>query len=163
MFIFLVRKSNDFFGGKTWVFVQVKKKSSRVETFQDSEWVECYISRNRELLKQSFGALREFCKEKDWNVIFKQPEAGMFVVLDLRKYLKENSWEGEMQLFRLIFEESKVCINPGRYFGFTEPGFFRLCYGRRTSDVVKIAMQKLYELFEQQIRYWEYFLQSDLL
>jgi len=57
-----------------------------------------------------------------------EPEGGIFLWLDLRPFLTESSFDGEMNLFKRIFNECKVNVSPGQAFHCHEPGWFRLCY-----------------------------------
>ena len=59
-----------------------------------------------------------------------EPEGGLFIVLDLRSYLKEKTFEAEKDLFEHLFYKYKIYINYGHSFGFTEPGFFRVIFSR---------------------------------
>lgn len=66
-----------------------------------------------------------------------EPEGGLFIVLDLRSYLKKKTFEAEKDLFEHLFFKHKIYINFGHSFGFTEPGFFRVIFSRLKPTMVE--------------------------
>ena len=47
---------------------------------------------------------------------------------DLSPYLKEKTFEGEMELYRYVYEKARVIICPGQSFHSKYPGWFRITY-----------------------------------
>jgi bifunctional pyridoxal-dependent enzyme with beta-cystathionase and maltose regulon repressor activities len=56
-----------------------------------------------------------------------KPEAGVFVFVDLRDFLKENIQLNEYLIFKKMFYEYKVNASCGLDYKSPEPGFFRIC------------------------------------
>jgi len=54
--------------------------------------------------------------------------AGLFTCVNLRQYLEEDSWEGEVKLQQRVFEECKAVLTPGADCKMHEPGWFRCCW-----------------------------------
>lgn len=73
-------------------------------------------------------AIETTCLELDrWNLKYMKPEAGVFVFVDLRDYLRENIQLNEYLIFKKMFYEYKVNASCGLDYKASEPGFFRIC------------------------------------
>jgi len=96
------------------------------DLLNDISFVEHFISINRKNLARSYGVLESHLRSHD--IAFLPGNAGFFVLLDLRKYLKSNTWEAERELWALLVKECKVILNPGGSMHADEPGWFRCCY-----------------------------------
>ena len=66
------------------------------------------------------------------NIRYLEPEGGLFIIVDLRSYLKDNTFEEEKALFEHLLYKHKIYINFGQSFGFSDPGFFRVIFSRLT-------------------------------
>jgi 1-aminocyclopropane-1-carboxylate synthase len=90
------------------------------------------------------GAYRRVTAALDRGGISHVPaEAGFFLLLDLRRFLNEPSWEGEHQLWRRIVDDVRVNLTPGAACRVGEPGFFRLCYAGLPTETVEIGIERL--------------------
>lgn len=69
--------------------------------------------------------------------------AGLFFWMDLRHLLKDQTFESEMQLWRLIINKVKLNVSPGCSFCCTEPGFFRVCFANMDDQTVEVALQRI--------------------
>ncbi|KAI4328836.1 hypothetical protein L6164_021161 [Bauhinia variegata] len=69
--------------------------------------------------------------------------AGLFCWLDLKSLLKEKTFEGEMQLWRVIINDVKLNVSPGSSFHCVEPGWFRVCFANMDEDTVEIALKRI--------------------
>lgn len=69
--------------------------------------------------------------------------AGLFIWMDLRKLLKENNIESEMELWRIIIHEVKLNVSPGSSFHCSEPGWFRVCFANMDDDTMSIALRRI--------------------
>lgn len=70
--------------------------------------------------------------------------AGLFVWMDLRKLLKEQSFKAEMELWRVIINEVKLNVSPGSSFHVTEPGWFRVCFANMDDNTIDIALDRIH-------------------
>ncbi|KAK4268831.1 hypothetical protein QN277_022064 [Acacia crassicarpa] len=69
--------------------------------------------------------------------------AGLFVWMNLRKLLKEQTFEGEMMLWRDIINEVKLNVSPGSSFDCKEPGWFRVCFANMDDETVEVALRRI--------------------
>lgn len=56
--------------------------------------------------------------------------AGFFLWIDLRPWLDTANREGEMKLYRKLFDNARINLSPGAGFHSLESGWFRACYAR---------------------------------
>lgn len=69
--------------------------------------------------------------------------AGLFVWMDLRQFLKENTKNGELELWRAIIGDVKLNVSPGSSFHCTEPGWFRVCFANMDDATMHIALKRI--------------------
>ncbi|XP_009757887.1 1-aminocyclopropane-1-carboxylate synthase-like [Nicotiana tabacum] len=69
--------------------------------------------------------------------------AGLFIWMDLRRLLKEPTFESELQLWRIIINEVKLNISPGCSFHCSEPGWFRVCFANMDDETMRIALRRI--------------------
>ncbi|KAG9455308.1 hypothetical protein H6P81_008212 [Aristolochia fimbriata] len=75
--------------------------------------------------------------------------AGLFIWMDLRKLLKEPTFEGEMGLWRTIIHEVKLNVSPGSSFHCSEPGWFRVCFANMDDETMKVALHRIRKFMVQ--------------
>ncbi|KAE8706353.1 1-aminocyclopropane-1-carboxylate synthase [Hibiscus syriacus] len=68
---------------------------------------------------------------------------GLFIWMDLRKLLKDNTFEGEMDLWRVIINEVKLNVSPGSSFHCHEPGWFRVCFANMDDNTMEVALSRI--------------------
>jgi aspartate/methionine/tyrosine aminotransferase len=83
------------------------------------------------------GALREM------EIPCTPASAGIFLWVDLRCLLPEQTWEGEKALWESLIEECALLITPGKACHAAVPGFFRFCYAAVPLPGVLEAAQRL--------------------
>ncbi|KFK35337.1 hypothetical protein AALP_AA5G271900 [Arabis alpina] len=71
--------------------------------------------------------------------------AGLFVLMDLRKMLKDQSFESEMALWRVIIDKVKINVSPGSSFHCSEPGWFRVCFANMDEETLQIGLERIKE------------------
>ncbi|XP_041001561.1 1-aminocyclopropane-1-carboxylate synthase 1-like [Juglans microcarpa x Juglans regia] len=76
--------------------------------------------------------------------------AGLFVWMDLRRLLKEQTAEAEIVLWRVIINEVKLNVSPGSSFHCTEPGWFRVCFANMDDHTVDVALKRLHAFVRQE-------------
>jgi aspartate/methionine/tyrosine aminotransferase len=114
------------------------------EMISDQVWVDSYIASMRDKLR---GAHARLATALDAGGIrHLHAEAGIFALLDLRSHLTEQTWEAERALWLEMLEKAKVNITPGAACHCGEPGFFRLCYASRPTDIVEAAVSRIAKL-----------------
>ncbi|EOA37929.1 hypothetical protein CARUB_v10009396mg [Capsella rubella] len=70
--------------------------------------------------------------------------AGLFVWMDLRHLLRDrNSFESEIELWRIIIHKVKLNVSPGSSFHCTEPGWFRVCFANMDDDTLHVALRRI--------------------
>lgn len=50
---------------------------------------------------------------QDLEIPFVSSSAGLFTMINLRRFLDEDSWDGEMRLRKRLFKELKIIFTPG--------------------------------------------------
>lgn len=55
-------------------------------------------------------------------------QAGIFLMVDMRRYMKGNSAEAEIELWRYLYENYKINMSPGALFDAEDFGIFRVCF-----------------------------------
>ena len=111
------------------------------EMIADEGWVDDYIAAMRDLLR---AACKLVTRRLDAGGVHCLPaEAGVFVLLDLRPFLAEPTWEAERVLWKKLVEEAGVNLTPGAACHVGEPGFFRLCYAGQPLGTVEIGVERL--------------------
>ncbi|CAN8254030.1 unnamed protein product [Cochlearia groenlandica] len=71
--------------------------------------------------------------------------AGLFVLMDLRQMLKDETFESEMALWRVIINEVKINVSPGSSFHCSEPGWFRVCFANMDEKTLQIGLERIKE------------------
>ncbi|KAE8694323.1 1-aminocyclopropane-1-carboxylate synthase [Hibiscus syriacus] len=69
--------------------------------------------------------------------------AGLFIWMDLRKLLKEKTFEAEMELWRVIINDVKLNVSPGSSFHCYEPGWFRVCFANMDDNSMEVALSRI--------------------
>lgn len=85
-----------------------------------------FVAENRQRLSGSYLTASALLRSE--GVPRLAADAGLFVWIDLRQWLPEPTFEAEHALWRIIFDQGRVNISPGRVFQCAEPGWFRLCH-----------------------------------
>ena len=111
------------------------------ESLSDKSWRDEFIQKNAELLEKSYDTISSHLRKAE--IPFQAAEAGMFVWIDLRKWLPSSTWEAEKVLWDRICQESKVILTPGEACHAPEPGFFRVCYAWMDAEALAEAIQRL--------------------
>ncbi|XP_071708277.1 1-aminocyclopropane-1-carboxylate synthase-like [Rutidosis leptorrhynchoides] len=72
-----------------------------------------------------------------------ESNAGLFFWMDLRRFLKESTFESEMAFWRIIINEIKLNVSPGSSFHCSEPGWFRVCFANMDDETVTVAVSRI--------------------
>ncbi|XP_061360165.1 1-aminocyclopropane-1-carboxylate synthase-like [Gastrolobium bilobum] len=79
------------------------------------------------------------------NITCLPSNAGLFCWMNLRNLLKEQTFEGEMMLWRVIINEVKLNVSPGSSFNCSEPGWYRVCFANMDDETVEVALKRIRE------------------
>jgi 1-aminocyclopropane-1-carboxylate synthase len=111
---------------------------------RDTEWVDTYIAAMQSRLTASYTATIAALEAAKISYI--PAEAGMFVLLDMREFLDEPTWDAEHELWSTIFDGANVNLTPGSACHIDEPGFMRLCFAVASADTVVAAIERIHRV-----------------
>ncbi|PWA52664.1 ACC synthase 1 [Artemisia annua] len=107
----------------------------------DNDFVEKFISESRIRLAHRHDL---FAKElSQVGIGSLESNAGLFFWMDLRRFLKEPTFESEMTFWRTIINEIKLNVSPGQSFHCSEPGWFRVCFANMDDETVTVAVRRI--------------------
>ncbi|KAI3468688.1 hypothetical protein Pfo_025351 [Paulownia fortunei] len=75
--------------------------------------------------------------------------AGLYCWMDLRRLLKEATFEAEMELWRVIIKDVKLNVSPGASFHCSEPGWFRVCFANMDDETMMVALNRIHKFVIQ--------------
>jgi aspartate/methionine/tyrosine aminotransferase len=111
------------------------------ELISDDLWVDGFIASMRDGLRDGHARVTGLLHGNGVSCI--PAEAGVFVMLDLRSFLSEPTWEGEHELWTRIVDQAQVNLTPGAACHVDEPGFFRLCYAGVSAATMEMGVERL--------------------
>jgi aspartate/methionine/tyrosine aminotransferase len=124
--------------------VSTSTQAMLTRLLQDAGFTAHFFDENRKRLKTAWQVCKNELAKAE--IPFTEADAGFFVWLDLRKWLKHDDESSEMLLFQELMNQAKVNISPGQVFRSVEPGFFRLCYAR-PETMIQEAVKRLHVFF----------------
>ena len=107
----------------------------------DDEFVDNFLKENSERLAKRHSLFTKGLEKVGITCL--KSNAGLFVWMDLRRLLKEQTLESEMTLWRVIISEVKLNVSPGSSFHCSEPGWFRVCFANMDDDTVEVALERI--------------------
>ncbi len=110
----------------------------------DEDWTGSYLAGMRSRLRRSYAATTGALEQA--GIPYVPGDAGLFLLLDMRGFLPEPTWEAEAALWRTILEEANVNVTPGSACHIGEPGFLRLCFAQEQPDVVEMAIKRIAQI-----------------
>lgn len=111
------------------------------EMLKDAVFIDDYIKTNTLLLNTSYKLVVEALNKI--NIPFVPSRGSLFVWADLSKFLKENSDEGQEQLWIDIYNNTGVLLTPGAGFNHQKNGLFRIVFTAIEANHLKVAMDRL--------------------
>ncbi|KAL3645650.1 acetyl-CoA synthetase [Castilleja foliolosa] len=75
--------------------------------------------------------------------------AGLYCWMDLRRLLKEATFEAELELWRVIVNEVRLNVSPGASFHCSEPGWFRVCFANMDDETMSVALARIHKFVMQ--------------
>lgn len=116
----------------------------------DEMFVEKFIMENRKRLGSRHEVLTQGLAQVGIGNL--NGNAGLFLWMDLRKLLKQPTFEAEMELWRSVINNVKLSISPGSSFHCSEPGWFRVCFANMDDEMTKVALQRIRKFALQTMR-----------
>lgn len=80
---------------------------------------------------------------KEMGISCLRSNAGLFVMMDLRHMLRDQTFESEMALWRVIIDKVKINISPGSSFHCSEPGWFRVCFANMDEETLQSGLERI--------------------
>lgn len=111
------------------------------KVLEDTAFVQKFISKNHKRLRSSYQKLSE--KLTKAQIDFVPANAGMFVWIDMRKYLREKTFEAERVLWTGLAQDAKVLFTPGQDCHALEPGYFRICFAWMPEQALSLAIDRV--------------------
>jgi aspartate/methionine/tyrosine aminotransferase len=124
-----------------WGSVSTLTQAVLSAMLEDDAWIGRYLAAMRGRLGAMHAAVTAALAAAGIRHI--PAEAGFFVLVDLREFLDEPTWEAEDRLWRRLLDEGNVNLTPGSACRIVEPGFFRLCYAALPVDHVIEGIRRL--------------------
>lgn len=113
----------------------------------DDSWVEHYLVEMPRRLGVAYTAVTAALVEE--GIPFLPSEAGFFLLLDLRSFLAEHTFEAEHELWRRCVDEAGVNMTPGQACCIGEPGFMRFCFTAVPTPGAVAAVRRLGRCFRR--------------
>ncbi|KAL3362352.1 hypothetical protein AABB24_014969 [Solanum stoloniferum] len=107
----------------------------------DEVFIEKFIAESSERLGERQGMFTKGLAEVGISTL--KSNAGLFFWMDLRRLLKEATFDGELELWRIIINEVKLNVSPGCSFHCSEPGWFRVCFANMDDETMRIALKRI--------------------
>ncbi|KAK6783368.1 hypothetical protein RDI58_021165 [Solanum bulbocastanum] len=107
----------------------------------DEVFIEKFIAESSERLGQRQGMFTKGLAQVGISTL--KSNAGLFFWMDLRRLLKETTFDGELELWRIIINEVKLNVSPGCSFHCSEPGWFRVCFANMDDETMKTALRRI--------------------
>ncbi|GJW68450.1 1-aminocyclopropane-1-carboxylate synthase-like protein [Tanacetum coccineum] len=108
----------------------------------DEAFVESFLSESSKRLAKRHNVFTQGLE--DVGITCLPSNAGLFVWMDLRRLMKEPTFDEEMALWRLIINDVKLNVSPGSSFHCDEPGWFRVCVANMDDQTVEIALKRIH-------------------
>ncbi|XP_062823985.1 1-aminocyclopropane-1-carboxylate synthase-like protein 1 isoform X1 [Anolis carolinensis] len=116
------------------------------QLLRDRDWInQVFLRANHERLKAAHTFVTD--ELKTLGLPFLNRNAGFFVWIDFRKYLRKGTFEEEMRLWRR-FLSNKVLLCHGKGFECSEPGWFRIIFADKIQRL-QLGMQRICEVLEE--------------
>ncbi|XP_031124950.1 1-aminocyclopropane-1-carboxylate synthase-like [Ipomoea triloba] len=107
----------------------------------DERFVDRFIQESAERLGRRHGAFTRGLAQVGIGTL--KSNAGLFLWMDLRRLLREPTFEAELELWRIIVHDVKLNVSPGCSFHCAEPGWFRVCFANMDDDTVRVALKRI--------------------
>jgi 1-aminocyclopropane-1-carboxylate synthase len=125
----------------SFTLVSSQTQRTLAAMLSDSAFAARYIRTNRDRLRERHGhMLAELALT---GVGCMRSNAGLFVWVDMRGLLDEETVEGELRLWRRVMAETKLNVSPGSSCHCSEPGWFRVCFANMSLEILDVALRRI--------------------
>ncbi|GLT67891.1 hypothetical protein SLA2020_401670 [Shorea laevis] len=107
----------------------------------DDEFVDRFIAKSKELLDKRRKFFTEGLEQVKIDCL--NGNASLFKRMDFRRLLKDQSFEAEMELLRVIINEIKLNVSPSSFFHCSEPGWFRVCIANMDDSTMEVDLLRI--------------------
>ncbi|MCD9644691.1 acetyl-CoA synthetase [Datura stramonium] len=107
----------------------------------DTTFVEKFIAESSMRLSQRHGLFTKGLAQVGITTL--KSNAGLFFWMDLRRLLKESTFDDELDLWHVIINEVKLNVSPGCSFHCSEPGWFRVCFANMDDETMGVALRRI--------------------
>ncbi|GLT79630.1 hypothetical protein SLA2020_511120 [Shorea laevis] len=112
----------------------------------DEEFIDNFLSESSKRLENRYRFLTEGLEKV--GVSYVESDAGLFFWMDLRPLLMKQTFDAELELWRVIVDDVKLNISPGYSFHVSEPGWFRVCFANMDNETVEVALNRIQEFVQ---------------
>ncbi|KAJ9538758.1 hypothetical protein OSB04_031491 [Centaurea solstitialis] len=116
----------------------------------DDTFTDDYIRVNRERLRKRYESIVGGLRRAGIECL--EGNAGLFCWMNLGPYLRENTKEGELEIWRAIMEDVRLNISPGSSCRCSEAGWFRVCFANMSEETLGVALRRLHEFMDRRRR-----------
>lgn len=124
-----------------WGCVSGDTQRLLTELLEDDEWLTRYLTEMPQRLRASYEATAEALNGA--GIPFEAAAAGFFVLVDVRQYLAEPTFESEHALWRHFLDAGNVSLTPGQACRIAMPGFLRLCHAAAPAGGTQEAVRRI--------------------
>ncbi|KAK8805405.1 hypothetical protein WA158_002061 [Blastocystis sp. Blastoise] len=117
---------------------------------EDDEFIQLHLKCYIQTVSKERQHMQNFFKEH--NIPFYRNNASFFLYIDLSSYLKEKTFENEMELCLYLCKQGKVLLSPGKSFYSQTPGWFRIVFTKNSHEVTALGLERLINALQS----WEY-------
>lgn len=117
----------------------------------DRKWVDDFMTENLKTLLNVSNKVKTLLDE--YEIEYFPAEAGLFLWIDLRPWMKADSVHDEMALWKSLVDE-KVLLTPGNECFGLIPGFFRLCFAAVDELCLQVAFKRLTRTVLEPLQDW---------
>ena len=108
---------------------------------KDREWLDrVYFPNNINRLRCNYERFLHFLQTKH-NIMVRKASAGFFIWANFSQFLKKKTFEDEMQLFHVLFNQYKLYIIPGSQMSSNNPGWFRIVIAIKQAELEEFEMR----------------------
>ncbi|XP_042266536.1 1-aminocyclopropane-1-carboxylate synthase-like protein 1 [Thunnus thynnus] len=116
------------------------------QLLQDREWIsEEFLPENRRRLKAAHSYMTG--ELQNMGIQYLDRPAALYVWADLRKYLRESSFEEELSMWR-CFLRHKVVLSCGQAFSCSTPGWFRIVFADKQNHL-QLGLKRIREALKE--------------
>lgn len=116
--------------------------SSMIQRFtekllSDYDFIDSFIKENNRRLLEIRNKI--FSEVPEFQPIY--GNSGLFFLANLKSYLRQNTMQGETELFESLLTQHKIFFTAGRDLGLKEPGYFRVCFAKPMHHVDQLILR----------------------